>query len=166
MAFMKRYTYTVIAFLALISNPFFSIGQDSTIVIESVFGSEGICRDPAGNIYVGDGASKIKKIDPITGLLYNFAGTATPGYSGDGGPDTNATLNINYGLCSDNSGNIYIADYINAVIRKVNSATGIITTFTGGGTSGADGVLASSASGMAVRWLVSDARNNILSWRG
>ncbi len=68
----------------------------------------------------------------------------TPGYTGDGGAATVATMGYLAGVCADNYGNFYILDAGNSVIRKVNSA-GIITTFAGGGSSTADGIAATAA---------------------
>jgi sugar lactone lactonase YvrE len=61
-------------------------------------------------------------------VISTFAGTGISGYSGDGGKATSAQLWFPYGVTADSTGNIYIADSANNVIRKVNSA-GIITTF-------------------------------------
>lgn len=75
-----------------------------------------------------------------------FAGTEVSGYSGDGLAATTATLNGTYGVAADNVGNVYIADYLNHRIRKVNPM-GIISTFAGNGTGGytGDGILATDA---------------------
>jgi hypothetical protein len=70
--------------------------------------------------------------DLISQNIYNFAGTGTMGYSGDGGPANVAGVGNPYGVCADNSGNIYIS-HDGHVIRKVNSL-GIITTIAGPGT--------------------------------
>jgi len=72
-------------------------------------------------------------------------GTATAGYSGDGGLATKALLNGPKGVAVDHAGNLYIADASNNRVRKVSTA-GIITTVAGGGTAGlGDGGLATSA---------------------
>ncbi len=75
------------------------------------------------------------------GILTRVAGTSSVGYSGDGGLATNAQLSTaRYGgLAVDGSGNVYIADSYNKVIRKVAAATGIITTVAGTGTHGHSG---------------------------
>ncbi len=78
-------------------------------------------------------------------LLVTVAGNGLSGFSGDGGPATNAKIGQALGACVDNFGNIYIADYDNRRIRKVDPS-GIITTIAGGGSSTADGVPATSAS--------------------
>ncbi len=67
--------------------------------------------------------------------ITNFAGNGSAGYSGDSGPATQAQINRVVGLASDASGNIYLADQNNNVVRKVDTS-GIITTFAGTGASG------------------------------
>lgn len=81
------------------------------------------------------------------GYIYNFAGTGSFGYSGDGGIATSATLNYPQGLTVDGVGNIYIEDSTNYVIRKVDTS-GIISTYAGTGIPGdsGDGGAATGAS--------------------
>ena len=94
---------------------------------------EGIVIDHAGNIYIADAAnSRVRKIIASTGIITTFAGNATYGYSGDGGPATAAELDYPCGLAFDNSNNLFIADYFNNRIRKV-STSGVITTIVGNG---------------------------------
>jgi sugar lactone lactonase YvrE len=84
--------------------------------------------DPSGNLYVADvGDCRVRKVSPA-GTITTFAGTGICGYSGDGGPATSATLFAPQAVAADGSGNVYIADTGNEVIRKVDS-TGTITTF-------------------------------------
>ena len=94
--------------------------------------------DTAGNLYVSDLSNNcIRKITPA-GNISRFAGTGTPGFSGDGFAATSAELFHPTGLAIDDTGNIYISDYGNYRIRKV-STTGIITTIAGTGTPGSYG---------------------------
>jgi streptogramin lyase len=81
---------------------------------------------------------RIRKVDIATGLITTFAGNGSPGYSGDDGPATDATINYPKGLCADQSGNVFIADTLNHRIRKVDP-DGIITPFAGDGSSGYSG---------------------------
>jgi sugar lactone lactonase YvrE len=62
--------------------------------------------------------------------ITDFAGTGTPGYTGDNGPATQAEVNRVVGLATDAQGNIYLADQNNNVVRKVDT-NGNITTFAG-----------------------------------
>jgi trimeric autotransporter adhesin len=107
----------------------------------------GLSLDTGGNLYIASsGDSRIRKVNPA-GTISTVAGTGTAGYSGDGGAATSAELNLPEGVYVDASGNIYIADWENNRIRKVNTA-GIITTVAGTGTAGysGDGGAATSAS--------------------
>ncbi len=66
-----------------------------------------------------------------TGIIETVAGNGEPGYAGDGGPAQAASLHEPKGLCLDREGNLYIADSENHVVRRVDRATGIITTVAG-----------------------------------
>jgi trimeric autotransporter adhesin len=90
----------------------------------------GVAVDSLGNIYFSSTLELVFKLTP-NGTLTRFAGNGTVGYSGDGGPATSAQLNLPEGLAVDSSGNVYIADNINGLIRKV-SANGVISTVAGG----------------------------------
>lgn len=107
----------------------------------------GIYTDAQGNIYISDGLNnRIRKVNKSTGIITTVAGNGTQGFSGDGGPAINAAINVPNGVTVDASGNIYIADYNNHRIRKVD-VNGIITTIAGTGTLGfsGDGGLATLA---------------------
>ncbi len=73
--------------------------------------------------------------------INTIAGSASQSYGGDGGPATNAALDLPLGVAVDDSGNVYIADEFNNKIRKVTAKTGIITTIAGnaGAAYGGDG---------------------------
>ena len=106
----------------------------------------GLAVDAAGNVFLAENAGRIRRVAAGTGTITTVAGTGTWGFSGDGGPATAAQLNRPYGLAVDVAGNLYIADSYNGRVRRVAAATGIITTFAGGGASLVDGVPATTAS--------------------
>ncbi len=96
--------------------------------------------DRAGNLYISDGRTHtIRRIDKTTGIITTVAGCGRQGYSGDGGPATEATLDNLYALQVDTNGDLYIVDRLNAAIRKVDAATSIITTVAGTGEPGYSG---------------------------
>jgi hypothetical protein len=105
--------------------------------------------DKKGNYYFVDyvNSQRVRKITP-SGIISTVAGNGMGGFAGDGGPATDARLNGPSGVALDTAGNIYIADLQNARIRKVNAATGLISTIagTGTGTYDFDDVPATSAS--------------------
>jgi sugar lactone lactonase YvrE len=81
----------------------------------------GIAVDAEGNLFIADrGNNKIRKVD-AAGIITTVAGGDTSGYSGDGGPATNALLKGPTDVAVDEAGNLYIADNGNYVIRKVGS---------------------------------------------
>lgn len=93
--------------------------------------------DALGNLYVAEATNHcVRRIDVNTGHITTVAGCGRVGYSGDGGPATQATLNQPYSLQIDTNGDLYIVDRLNAVIRQVTAATGIITTVAGTGEPG------------------------------
>jgi uncharacterized repeat protein (TIGR01451 family) len=94
--------------------------------------ASGLCFDHAGNMYICT-RHRIRKIN-TSGIITTIAGSATPGFSGDGGPATSALLSYPAGICVDYAGNIYIADNGNNRVRKINAA-GIISTYAGNGLS-------------------------------
>ena len=73
------------------------------------------------------------------GNIRTIAGVALSGYSGDNGPAASAQVDAPEGIAIDANGNVYISDSRNNRIRKINAATGIITTFAGNGASGFSG---------------------------
>ena len=125
----------------------------------------GVALDGAGNLYINDFSaySAIRKVAAATGVITSVAGTGTPGYSGDGGPAASAQLNVARGVALDGSGNLYIADSGNGVIRKVTAATGVITTIAGNGTIGysGDGGPATSAQLMGPVGVAVDAAGRV-----
>src|SRR5262245_35373476 len=88
------------------------------------------------------------------------AGSGRQGYSGDGGPATEATLDNLYSLDVDTNGDIYIVDRLNAAIRKVDAATGIITTVAGTGVPGYSG-----DGGPGVLAQLREPNDCLLDWR-
>ncbi len=93
----------------------------------------GITTDVAGNIYFTENNNQVvRKISP-DGTITTVAGNGSAGFSGDGGPATDAQLNDPRGLAVDATGNIYIAETRNCRIRKVNASNGTISTIAGNG---------------------------------
>jgi sugar lactone lactonase YvrE len=93
----------------------------------------GVSVDAAGNLYISDSENhRVRRVDAGTGVISTIAGTGAARYTGDGGPATAATLLRPYGLALDVSGNLFIADSGNNVIRRIG-ADGVITTVAGNG---------------------------------
>jgi streptogramin lyase len=93
--------------------------------------------DKAGNYYIADMTNHaIRRVDAKTGIITTIAGTGKPGYSGDGGPATQAQLKQPHSIQFGPDGSLYICDIGNNVIRKVDMSTGLISTFAGTGKPG------------------------------
>jgi uncharacterized protein (TIGR03437 family) len=103
-------------------------GGTISTVAEIGYGVAGVAADSSGNLYVSGGQVVVKVNS--SGVFTLFAGTGTAGYSGDGGPATSATLFAPQGLRVDSTGNVYVADLDNYVVRKI-TPQGIISTVAG-----------------------------------
>ena len=107
----------------------------------------GIAVDANGNLYFSESSgycefdARVRKVNLATGIITTIAGTGIWGDSGDGGPATAAQLARPMGLALDSAGDLFIADRDDQCVRKVDLATGIITTPLGIGTSDDGAVL-------------------------
>jgi len=99
-----------------------------------------VALDRSGNIYIADQSNnRIRKINSKSGKITTIAGNGAYAYSGDGDSAIYASFRTPFGISLDSSGNIYIADNNNNVIRKVTATTGIISTAAGDSISGYSG---------------------------
>ena len=149
-------------------------GDGGPAAASTVGTPSGVALDAAGNLYISQQtAHVIRRVSP-SGIMTTIAGTGTAGYSGDGGPATQAQMRSPIGIASDSAGNLYVAEQPNHLIRKI-SAAGIITTVAGNGTQGfsGDGGPAIKASldgpfGVAVDRVgnvyLTDSRNERIRW--
>jgi sugar lactone lactonase YvrE len=117
--------------------------------------------DSAGNLYIGEADSDVRKIEMSTGTITTYAGSQSPSGLGDGGPATSASIPQPQSLAFDSSDNLYILSLGNGLgskrVREVNAKTQVITTVAGGGATyppangdPATSVSIPSAQGMAV----------------
>jgi hypothetical protein len=112
-------------------------------------------------IIADDYRRKIYKVSPAyNGIITTIAGTGLSGYSGDGGPATNAGIDFLQFICTDNNDNIYIADGYR--LRKI-ATSGIIHTIAGTGIAGynGDGIPATSAQVNVVNGIATDDTGNV-----
>ena len=122
-----------------------SAGDGCVATSARLINPEGLTLDGAGNLYIGDFQDyRIRKVTAATGIITTVAGNGSSGTvtcsgytdsAGDGCAATSAQLNYPQGISVDGAGNLYIADSMNDLIRKVTASTGIITTVAGGGSS-------------------------------
>jgi hypothetical protein len=103
----------------------------------------GLALDAAGNLYIADsGNHVVRKVDSshnITTVAGQCVSPCSGGFSGDGDLAIVAVLNTPMGVAVDGAGNLFIADYGNHRIRRVDSGSGNISTFAGADTAGYDG---------------------------
>ncbi|MBV8389996.1 MAG: hypothetical protein JO080_09380 [Mucilaginibacter sp.] len=140
-----------------------------TTVLVGFSGPTGVVSDASGDLYVADnGNSVIVKITN-KGLATTFAGTRGVRGSKDG-TGTGAQFNQPHALAIDSSGNVYVADAGNNLIRKINSQ-GVVTTIAGSGSPGSQNGVGPAASfngpfGIAVdadgNLYVADSNNNLI----
>lgn len=117
-------------------------GGDGMLAISApIFLPMGGAADSVGNIFISDsGNQRIRRVDASTSNISTFAGSGTPGFTGDNGPASAAMLNTPTDVKLDGAGNLYIADSGNHVVRMITAATGVITTIAGvGGQQGYSG---------------------------
>jgi uncharacterized protein (TIGR03437 family) len=119
-----------------------------------------VAVDGQGNLYIAEGGgARVRKVSG--GIISTFAGNGTNGFSGDGGPAVNAQFADLRGIVADKAGNVYISDYDNFRVRKVDTS-GTITTIAGVGLTNAagDGGLPIDA-GLQPDGLAMDASGNL-----
>jgi sugar lactone lactonase YvrE len=107
----------------------------------------GLALDKAGNLFIGDsGNNRVRKVS-ADGMITTVAGRGS-GFSGDGGPATEARFDGPSGIAVDAAGNLFIADGSNHRIRKV-SPDGLVTTVAGSGPTGRDKGVSAGDGGLA-----------------
>jgi sugar lactone lactonase YvrE len=118
----------------------------------------GVAVDAAGNVYVADSGNNLIRKITASGVVTTFAGNGTAGSVN--GTGISASFNNPAGLAIDPSGNVYVADYLNNLIRKITAA-GVVTTFAGSGTQGSVNGAGASASFKGPASVAVDAAGNV-----
>ncbi len=110
-------------------------GDGGPATAAELYEPQGLNVDASGNIYISDEDNdRIRKIS-ASGIISTIAGDGTFGFSGDGGPATDAVFHSPCSVSLDNAGNMFICDLYNNIVRKIDTA-GIITTIAGDETMG------------------------------
>jgi hypothetical protein len=137
-------------------------GDGGQAITASLNSPRQLVLDAAGNLYFSEANNNCVRKVNTAGVITTVAGTGTAGFSGDGGQATAATLTNPYGLARDATGNLYIVDYGDNRIRKVNT-NGIISTIAGTGTAGfgGDGGQATAAKLYHPAGIAIDAAGNL-----
>jgi uncharacterized protein (TIGR03437 family) len=111
-------------------------GDGELAVNAALFYPMGVAVDPAGNIYIADqNAYVVRKVNKA-GIISTVAGNGAFGFSGDGGLATSAELSGVYSVAVNGAGDIYIADFGNHRVRKVDTSGTISTVAGNGGATG------------------------------
>ena len=156
-------TTGVITTVAGNGEPGFS-GDNGSATAASLNFPFGLAIDESGNLFVADaGSHRIRRVEAGTGIITTVAGNGEAGFGGDGGPATSASLNTAFSVATDVAGNLFIADYENRRIRRVDAHTGLITTVAGTGSFGSqgDGGLAMNASLGGITGVAVDRAGNL-----
>jgi len=127
-----------------------------------LYNPTGVAVDTLGNLYIADQHNqRIRKVD-TAGVMTVIAGTGITGFSGDDSAAVNARLNNPIAVATDTFGNIFVVDYGNSRIRKINAA-GIISTVAGTGVVGhtGDGGPAVAATLDTPTCVVADLQGNL-----
>ena len=129
-------------------------GFDSLATFNKPFG---VATDAAGNVYVADAGNNLIRMGSTADMVSTFAGT---GIAGSSDVADSVTFNSPLGVAVDGSGNVYVADYENNLIRKITQA-GIVSTLAGSGAKGADDGLDTAATFNLPEAVAVDAAGNV-----
>ena len=124
-------------------------GDGGAALLAELDSPSAVVLDGRGNVLVADsGNNRIRRVDPVSGIITTIVGTGAKGFGGDGGPASRAILNRPTALAIDGAGNLAISDAGNDRIRRVDGRTSAIITLAGSGTEGfsGDGGMATAAS--------------------
>ncbi|HEX4795122.1 MAG TPA: hypothetical protein VH370_15110 [Humisphaera sp.] len=122
-------------------------GDGGPAAAAQLSGPYGITRGPDGALYICDCDNQLVRRVARDGTISTVAGNGKRGYSGDGGPATQAELNEPYEVRFDKAGNMFFVERLNHLIRRVDGKTHVISTVAGNGKPGfaGDGGPASAA---------------------
>ena len=138
-------------------------GDGGQAIAAKINNPTSVAFDASGNFYFAEASSNVVRRVSPSGVISTIAGTEIAGYSGDGGPAPFAMLNRPTTVTVDATGNIYISDNGNNRVRKIDAATGNISTVAGTGTAGynTDGIAATLASINNPVGVACDASGNV-----
>ena len=140
-------------------------GDDGPAAKAELNGPHSLAVTRNGDVFVADTwNNRVRKIDARSGRIATIVGTGRKGFSGDGGPAAQAEFGGIYCIALDEAGQtLDLADLDNRRIRRVNLATGIVSTIAGNGQKGvpADGADARSSPLVDPRAVAIDGRGNV-----
>ena len=150
---MNRRDLLKAALLALVPRPAFAASVSTLIGNGSPGLSDSQVNNPYGVIIARDGGlyfcdvdnQRVRRFDFASRTARTIAGDGQRAYRGDGGPATAGSLNMPHEVVFDARGHMYIAERDSHVVRKVDGATGVISTLAGTGVAGFSGDLGPAA---------------------
>lgn len=120
--------------------PFGDIGDGGLATAARLNGPTDVAVDSAGNILITDTShDRLRRIDAQTGVITTIAGDGTSASTGDGGPAAAARLAGPFGLAIAGNGDIYVSENLGHRVRRIDAATGLISTVAGNGSQGSTG---------------------------
>jgi sugar lactone lactonase YvrE len=140
------------------------VGDQGPAISAILRQAEGLTSDLSANLYIADAVGhRIRIVSPV-GSIRTLTGTGVRGFSGDGGPASQAQLDSPYGILEDPRGNLFVADLGNSRVRRI-APDGTITTIAGGGSIPAGGInegsLGTSVALNSPRNLAMDSAGNL-----
>ena len=141
------------------------LGDGGPATSAHLFGPAGIVFDAVGNLLIAESEHRrVRRVDAIDGTITTIAGSDAVEHAGDGGPATASGFSQPIDVAVAPSGDLFIADAGSNRIRRVDAATGIISTFAGTGDAvyAGDGGPATSASFSRVSAIAIDPAGRLL----
>ncbi len=119
--------------------------------------------DQEGNVYIADHDNNCIRMVDLNGVITTIAGTGEPGWSGDFGPARDARVGHPWGIALDEGGNVYFTQWP-SVVRRIDAASGVITTIAGSGRAGyaGDGHTATRARLNSPEHITVDSEGNLV----
>jgi len=137
--------------------------NDDRPALDASIAPVGIFLDAANNLYLAErGRNRVRKINAATKVITTIAGTGVEGFSPDGTPARQAMLSGPTDVVVDRQGNVFISEANNGLIRRIDAATGNLSTWAGGGnppTGNGDGGTATNAA-ITPKFMAIDPKND------
>lgn len=106
--------------------------EDEVAVLAALDDPLGVAVDGGGHLFIADHRNqRVRRVDAVSGLIATVVGTGAANFLGDGGPATAAALRFPHDIAIRDDGDLYIADFVNHLVRRVRAGTDVITTVGG-----------------------------------